>query len=123
MSKKSIAGHYHMPIGDVHHYAVGSPTGRLDYNKGPAIWSNRPVIIQNPCAQMGTRTTLDRMADSMFGEGEMCGRCAMTKLGKTHDPYKHARWKCQLCSTEWMGIEPGNDRRGAIAAQKRRTTR
>ena len=72
--------------------------------------------MPNPCP----KTPIRRMADSMFGEGEMCGRCAGIKMSKSHDPYKQARWKCQLCFTEWMGIEPGNDRRGAIMAQRRK---
>lgn len=79
-----------------------------------------PAMMANPCAQMGTRTTLDRMADTMFGDGNMCGRCAATKMSKSHDPNKHKRWKCQLCQTDWFGIEPGNDRRGAIMSQRER---
>jgi len=66
------------------------------------------------------KSLLKTMADSMFGEGEMCGQCKMTLMSKSHNPYEHPRWKCQMCQTDWFGIEPGNDRRGAIMAQRRK---
>ncbi len=109
MSKKSIVGHSHTPAIHKGVYKMGSSlAGRLDYN-GPTVLHTMP------------KSLLETMADSMFGEGEMCGHCKLTLLAESHNPNEHARWKCQMCQTDWFGIEPGNDRRGAIAAQKRRT--
>lgn len=109
MSKKSIVGHSHVQNPIKGGYAVGTM-----------------VTMPNPCAQWYPaldnvpKSLLETMADSMFGEGEMCGHCKLTLLAESHDPNKHARWKCQMCQTDWMGIEPGNDRRGAIMAQRRK---
>lgn len=47
-----------------------------------------------------------------------CDACINVKLFGSHDPRVNNRRRCQLCNTLCPGLEPDNDRRGAIKAQK-----
>jgi hypothetical protein len=113
---KTIRGHSHVPAIQKGVYQVGtvSPTGRLDYNKGPVPWQTPgPKSWGGAMARMGMK--------DFFGES-MCGDCISTKVTGGHDPRADKRRKCQLCGTVWPGLEPDNDRRGAILAQRTRTS-
>jgi hypothetical protein len=115
---KKTRGHSHTPQTVNGLYKVGaSPTGRLGYNTGASAWQQPSKIG----AQV-RKSVLSSLRDDMFGEGEMCGACKLIHLGKQHNPNTDRRRVCTLCGTDWFGIEPGNDRRGAIEAQKARTS-
>lgn len=115
MSKKTIVGHSHVPNIKKGAYQVGtaSPTGRLDYNKGPVPWQ-----VPAPKSFGGA---LARMGNDFFGKS-MCGDCIRIKVTGGHDRNSDKRRQCQLCGTVWPGLEPDNDRRGAIMAQRARTS-
>jgi formate dehydrogenase maturation protein FdhE len=66
-----------------------------------------------------TDSTQQQEAWTKIEEENMCGSCAAMVLTKSHDPNTMARFICKLCRTDWPGIEPGNDRRGAIMAQRK----
>jgi hypothetical protein len=106
-----IRGASHTPQITKGVYQVGcSPTGRLDYNRGPVPWQSAPKSFGGALARMA-------MKKDFYGDS-MCGDCISIKLVGSHDPRIHLRQRCQLCGTIWPGLEPDNDRRGAIEAQK-----
>lgn len=128
--KRPIRGHSHVPRMAKGVYNVGSsPTGRLDYNQGPTSWTMpRGAIVGG--RQNGKSSLQAAMAEQMMEEMKqemdaakmsgMCGDCIGNKVTGGHDPKVDKRRKCQLCGTVWPGLEPDNDRRGAILAQKAR---
>ena len=114
-AKKSIIGASHVPNIKKGMYQVGSSLTRLDYNKGPTTWRTNPSIT------FGGALARMAMKKEFFG-GSMCGDCISTKVTGGHDRNVHERRVCQLCGTLWPGLEPHNDRRGAIMAQRARKT-
>jgi hypothetical protein len=113
--EKRIRGASHVPSIQKGVYNVGGPiTGRMGYNTGPLEWKQQHVVIVPTYAAMELE-----MLKEFFGES-MCGDCISTKVTGGHDRNVHNRRRCQLCGTLWPGLEPDNDRRGAIEAQKAR---
>ncbi len=107
---KSIIGHSHVPNIKKGTYQIGSSapvkTTVTIVKMGPTTWTLP--------AGMTMRTK-----EAFFG-GSMCGDCIRTKVTGDHDRRVRNRRVCQLCGTVWPGLEPDNDRRGAIEAQKAR---
>jgi hypothetical protein len=117
---KKIIGHSHVPAITKGVYQVGtvSPTGRLDYNKGPVPWQT-PAKSWGGAMARAAGIKRKSMAKEFFGES-MCGDCIGTKVTGGHDRRNDNRRVCQLCGTVWPGLEPDNNRRQAIADQKAR---
>jgi hypothetical protein len=124
--RRRIRGHSHVPAPMKGVYQVGSavsPTGRLNYNQGPVAWQSLPfvsnAVIQAAHADAQMREF--ELLKEFYGDS-MCGDCIATKVTGGHDPRAHNRRRCQLCGTLWPGLEPENNRRGAILAQRTRTS-
>ncbi len=122
---KTISGHSHVPSIAKGVYTVGGTvTGRMGYNQSPVSWNvtRRSADVTNAVRQAlaaGQKMKELEMLKEFFGES-MCGDCISIKVTGGHDRNVHKRRRCQLCGTLWPGLEPDNDRRGAIEAQKAR---
>lgn len=111
MPKKSIIGASHVPRIAKGVYAIGNPCAEIEYNYGPSTWRTH-----TPKSFGGAMKSMQK---EFFGKS-MCGDCIGIKVTGGHDRNIHNRRKCQLCGTIWPGLEPDNDRRGAIEAQRAR---
>jgi hypothetical protein len=122
MAKKSITGASHVPSIQKGVYHVGGTvTGRMDYNQGPSKWLSTPrPFVSNAVIQAANADAQMRefeLLKEFYGDS-MCGDCIGTKVLGGHDRKADKRRTCQLCGTVWPGLEPDNNRRGAIEAQK-----
>ncbi|KKN32077.1 hypothetical protein LCGC14_0817320, partial [marine sediment metagenome] len=115
MGSKSLRGTFHVPNIKKGTYQVGGTvTGRMSYNQSPVEWPKPYGVAKSFGGAMKS------IRSEFFGHLRMCGDCISTKVTGSHDRNVHERRVCQLCGTVWPGLEPHNDRRGAIMAQRAR---
>lgn len=108
---KEVRAHSHVPTLAKGLYQLGSNiVHTLDYDDGPKSWGGAMARIGRKSKSM----------DKTFFGGSMCGDCIGKTVTGGHDRNIDNRRVCQLCGTIWPGLEPDNDRRGAILAQRER---